>query len=86
MSNATQSAISTWVTLLGGIISVAFIVHASGALTERLSEHDRSFEAHHDMINELKQADKDSQADRRAMAVLLERCLSAVERLEKKLE
>lgn len=65
-------------TLLGGIISVAFIVHASGSLTERLSEHDRT-------IIELKQADRASADDRRAMAVLLERCLSAVERLEKRL-
>jgi hypothetical protein len=78
MSAQTQAAISTWVTLFGGIISVAFIVHASGSLTERLSEHDRT-------IIELKEADRASAADRRSMAVLLERCLSAVERLEKRL-
>jgi hypothetical protein len=58
MSAQTQAAISTWVTLLGGIISVAFIVHASGSLTERLSEHDRT-------IIELKQADRASADDRR---------------------
>jgi hypothetical protein len=78
MSQATQAAISTWVTLLGGIISIGFIVHASGSLTERLSEHDRT-------IIELKEVDRASIADRRAMAVLLERCLSTVERLEKKI-
>lgn len=76
MSQATQAAISTWVTLLGGAISVAFIVHSSGSLTERLSEHDRT-------IIELKEADRASMADRRSMAILLERCLTTMERIEK---
>lgn len=78
MSAQTQAAISTWVTLMGRVISVAFIVHASGSLTERLADHDRE-------LIDLKEADRASMADRRAMAVLLERCITAITQIEKRL-
>lgn len=76
MSERLQSTVQTWVTLLGGLISVAFIVHASGAMTERLSEHDRAIES-------LRTADRESAADRRELGRLLERCLTTLERIEK---
>lgn len=76
MSSALQSSIQTWVTLVGGAVSMAYIVHASGALTERLSEHDRA-------IVDLRQMDRESSADRRALAVIMERCLTTMERIEK---